>query len=224
MWRFIARWFMRVVGFLDKNSGAVTAVATIAIGFLTYKYVTYSKKQWETMNTQVGITQRQLTDFEESQSARLVIDFKAAPCADTGSNVLCNGTFVVVNSGPTVAAIVWEASGQGAGQGDGPSSFQGTVVEPIPETKSSGPWLPVGGKREIPASVTGDRKEDLDNRRAFAYASLSVAYKDIFGRVFWIFDCYKYTPSGFRQCPPQTRILPSDWNPSTAPPQSKKRK
>jgi hypothetical protein len=46
---FVRRLFGFVIGFLDKNSGAVTAIATIAIGILTWEYVTYSKKQWETM-------------------------------------------------------------------------------------------------------------------------------------------------------------------------------
>jgi hypothetical protein len=54
MWRGIAWVFISVVSFLDKYNGAVTAVATIVIGILTYEYVTYSKRQWETMTQQLG--------------------------------------------------------------------------------------------------------------------------------------------------------------------------
>jgi hypothetical protein len=61
VWRFIAWLFMGMVGFLDKYDGAVTAIATIAIGFLTYEYVTYSKKQWETMQASNELTKQSLS-------------------------------------------------------------------------------------------------------------------------------------------------------------------
>jgi hypothetical protein len=57
MRRFIARRFMVVVSFLDKYNGAVTALATVAIVMLTFVYVTYSKKQWETMQDTLKVSQ-----------------------------------------------------------------------------------------------------------------------------------------------------------------------
>lgn len=73
-WRGIGWLFMSVVGFLDKNNGAVTAVATIAIAFLTWQYVTYSKKQWETMQKANEITFRTL---RMTQRAWIAVDFSS---------------------------------------------------------------------------------------------------------------------------------------------------
>jgi hypothetical protein len=44
--------------FVDEHHGSVAAVATIVIGVLTYYYVGYSKKQWETMRETLAVTQR----------------------------------------------------------------------------------------------------------------------------------------------------------------------
>jgi hypothetical protein len=55
VWHFIAWLFAGIVNFLDHNNGAVMAVATIAIGFLTWQYVRYSKNQWETMTSQLEV-------------------------------------------------------------------------------------------------------------------------------------------------------------------------
>jgi hypothetical protein len=57
-WRSITRRFMGVIGFLDKYSGAVTALATVAIVVLTVFYVKYSKQQWETMRDTLQTSQR----------------------------------------------------------------------------------------------------------------------------------------------------------------------
>lgn len=227
-WGVFKRCFLGVVGFLEKFDGAVTAVATIVIAFLTWKYVTVSQKQWEAMKAQTGIMQSQLTDFEDSQSARLVIEYKSEPCTDMqGDEIMCTGTFGITNSGPTAASIVMYGAGSAFGVGKMPNSFLEATAGPIPETKSSnGPWLPLGGRREVPAHVVGISKEALNKRTAYAYVNISVAYKDIFGHVIWVFDCYMYDPSdgGFRECPPATRIPPPGWTPAGASTQDNQKK
>jgi len=47
---WLIRWFFR---FFDVNQGAVTALATIAIAFLTWKYVTYSRGQLKVIDGQL---------------------------------------------------------------------------------------------------------------------------------------------------------------------------
>ena len=59
-----ARWLGRCVRLLHEYDGAITAVATIVIGLLTWKYVTYSKAQWEAMQSQRDVMQKQLTQME----------------------------------------------------------------------------------------------------------------------------------------------------------------
>ena len=51
LWPFKA--LGRLFQFLDKNDGAVTAIATIAIAILTWKYVTYSRGQLEIIGGQL---------------------------------------------------------------------------------------------------------------------------------------------------------------------------
>ncbi len=51
--------FLFVVGWLDTNDGAVTAVATLVIAALTFFYVLYARAQWHVMD-------RQLTEMRSS--------------------------------------------------------------------------------------------------------------------------------------------------------------
>ena len=58
MWPLIAAWRLLILirDFLDKHSAIINALATVAIVALTFVYVKYSKKQWETMKESNGIT------------------------------------------------------------------------------------------------------------------------------------------------------------------------
>lgn len=69
-----------VIAFLDKHSGAISAIATVVIGVLTYQYVTYSKKQWETMRDTlnmerpwIGPTERIMQFDSDTKQFRRVI-------------------------------------------------------------------------------------------------------------------------------------------------------
>lgn len=62
---------MRVVGFLQKYDGAITALATVAIVILTMVYVLYSKKQWETMSRQLDEMQK--SDGLQKQVAKIAV-------------------------------------------------------------------------------------------------------------------------------------------------------
>lgn len=61
MWTLagIRRGITSLFRVLDKHDGSITALATVAIVGLTFVYVRYSKKQWETMNGQLTQMQSQ---------------------------------------------------------------------------------------------------------------------------------------------------------------------
>jgi hypothetical protein len=70
---FIAswRWSMMSFRFLDKHDGSITALATVAIVVLTFVYVSYSKKQWETMQESNRITRDALISVQRAFVGRL---------------------------------------------------------------------------------------------------------------------------------------------------------
>jgi hypothetical protein len=47
--RGVISWIWKQRGFSDSHSGSITALATVVLAFLTYKYVSYSQRQWQTM-------------------------------------------------------------------------------------------------------------------------------------------------------------------------------
>jgi hypothetical protein len=71
MWPFKAVWraFTAVINWLDKNDGAVTAIATIAIAVLTAYYVHYARGQWNVMQGQLGEMIRQYPQLQKSADA-----------------------------------------------------------------------------------------------------------------------------------------------------------
>ena len=72
MWPFVTIWrrITQLFGFINKNHGAVTAIATLVIAALTYTYSTYAKKQWQTMR---DANQLARSVFEFSQRAYVTI-------------------------------------------------------------------------------------------------------------------------------------------------------
>lgn len=55
IWRSLLR---PIIEFVDAHNSFVTALATVAIAVLTWSYVTYSEKQWKTMQQQLDLSQR----------------------------------------------------------------------------------------------------------------------------------------------------------------------
>jgi len=92
MWPVVTIWrgIKAVIVFLDKYGGAITALATIAIGVLTYFYVGYSQKQWQvaqdtltisnrayvTIGTKEGVVARFVPSKDKTQKAELVMYFQ----------------------------------------------------------------------------------------------------------------------------------------------------
>lgn len=76
--RFVLKLLISIIGFLDKYDGAVTAVATLVICFLTWEYVTYSKKQWEAMQNSNTASRNTLVATERPWVGP---DFKESPIA-----------------------------------------------------------------------------------------------------------------------------------------------
>jgi hypothetical protein len=55
--------------FLDRHNGSISALATVAIVILTVFYVTYSKRQWETMRGQLEQMEKQLPELRKAADA-----------------------------------------------------------------------------------------------------------------------------------------------------------
>ena len=65
----VMRLIKAICRFLDRHDGSITAVATLAIVVLTYFYVGYSKKQWETTLESNRITQATLVSAQRAYLA-----------------------------------------------------------------------------------------------------------------------------------------------------------
>ena len=77
VWPFKILWKSVVcpfVGFLDQHDGSITALATIVIAFLTFNYVNYSRKQWDTMQQQLDLSQRPWVEAKLEITSPLVFD------------------------------------------------------------------------------------------------------------------------------------------------------
>lgn len=216
VWYFIANCFRVVIGFLDKNSGAVTAIATIAIAYLTWQYVTYSKKQWETMQGQSSIIQRQLRDSEQVQIARLEVD--ATPLEKPGilkaiadkrsDSILIDWTVKVTNLGPTIARALnftAEASTMANTHGefnlDEKSAHMFSAISPNPSP--FGRILKVADNADFPFKAQIPGLNNIVELRDSLIIMMQVSYIDVFDQPQGVPDCVYYSVSqnGFVQCP-----------------------
>ena len=111
VWRFVARRFIAVVGFLDKYHGAVTALATVAIVMLTFVYVKYSKKQWETMQDTLQVSQRAYVTIGRKDG--VVADFVVPKDPNQNAELL----IYFQNSGRLPAKFSWGTMVSFLGQG-----------------------------------------------------------------------------------------------------------
>jgi len=121
--------------FLDNHSGSITAIATVAIVVLTFFYVSYSKRQWEAMLDSNRRAEQQLRDYEERESARLVVEnFTPEITSGPSDTVIIKGKFVVTNAGATVASEIYQISSHWGAikQPDPPLE-----LEPIPVPNAS---------------------------------------------------------------------------------------
>lgn len=102
-------WLNDMLSVIDTHSASITALATVAIVILTVFYVSYSKGQWETMQTQAAILQRQLKDSEASTSAQLIVeDFNPTlTMGEPGQGMFIRGSFTVTNVGNSVASEIY---------------------------------------------------------------------------------------------------------------------
>jgi hypothetical protein len=163
---------------------------------------------------------QQLHDSEVRERAKLSVDGFIPEAAETwGGMARIKGKWVITNTGPTVATILYSGTGGGVGHGAAPQNFLGTTVGPINEGEpKGGSWMKVGAQHEIPVDMSSGTVlggiDAINRRQAFFAVDFSLAYKDIFGHVWWLFDCEMYdarAPENVRQCPLVTRIPPEDY-------------
>ncbi len=163
---------------IDTHSGIITALATVAIVFLTAVYVLYSKRQWETMRNQAAILQRQLKDAEASTSAHLIIeDFNPTlTMGEHGQGMLIRGSFTVTNVGSSVASEIYFVSAFAAGI---------IPPDPLPELKPipvpNGPTLSPGKSIEFPIGIQAGQWDAVENGKWFVSFQIAVSYRNIFG-------------------------------------------
>lgn len=139
MWSFIASWdVVRVlVGFLDRHSGTITALATVAIVVLTCFYVRYSKRQWETMRDTLEVGQRACVTIGRKDGVVAEFVMPKDPKDNAGLVIYFQ------NSGHMPAEFNW-----------GPLST--ALIPPLPPTQSNP--LTFGGRRFVPITRTRNRK------------------------------------------------------------------
>jgi len=101
----ISRFCRGGLGFLDRHNGSISALATVAIVVLTIFYVRYSKRQWETMEKQLLLSERPWVKFKPRI---LTVVFNSKFFQFESATVTIEDTFE--NVGPTVALNVtsWE--------------------------------------------------------------------------------------------------------------------
>lgn len=94
--------------FFDKHHGAITAFATLVLGMLTFRYVSYSKGQWERMTEANQLAQK---TFEVSQQASVTLGRKDGVLAEFKKSPFPNikdGLVIYFqNSGHMPATIQW---------------------------------------------------------------------------------------------------------------------
>ena len=194
MWPVVAfRW---LVQWLDDNSGAVTAIATVVIAVLTYFYATYSKKQWE-------VTRDQLQAYKDSQRAQLIFgDFMPTItdiCCNTNA-VTINGGLDVKNVGPTVAREIYESDEYGLGR-MAPWMTKPLKLKPIPVP--NGPSLDHGQSTTYHAHFGLGSWKEVQQGKMFYSLIVAVSYRDIFGDPQIAPACfmYYYRAKKFDTCP-----------------------
>ena len=185
-------WFFKTVRglfqFLDDNAGAVTAIATIAIAVLTWKYVTYSRGQLNVMKRQVEQIERQITDTERAQAAYLEVRHNISPISEG----VWKGEFIVKNIGATIATDIngggtTTASGNPANTvGFGPRhkgayASQRDIDVWLSDVPSSpyGFTLAANDSRTYPIIVNLS-EQMLSGERTYVEV-INVGYKDAFG-------------------------------------------
>jgi hypothetical protein len=123
IWRGVRWLFVPIIKFLSENSGAVTALATLVIGGLTFWYVIYSKEQSKAMKESNGISQSALNI---SQRAVVTIGNKDGVVADfvIPKDPTQNAEIVMYfqNSGHLPATFSWGTMAGFLGEGSKKSS------------------------------------------------------------------------------------------------------
>jgi hypothetical protein len=187
------RWLRGLPSLLDRHNGSITSLATVAIVCLTFVYVLYSKKQWETML-------RQLNDYEVSTAAHLIIeDFDPTlTMGEPGQGMFIRGSFKVTNDGSSVAREIYFAR-QDQGSKMPPHLLSELKPLPVP----NGPSLGQGKSIEFPVGIQAGQWDAVENGKWFVSFQLAVSYRNIFGEPAITPVClmYYYQIKKLRPCP-----------------------
>ena len=204
----IVRPFVTVFDFFNKNDGgvgaiaaSVSAIATIAIVCLTFNYVKYSKKQWETMD-------RQLTDYEKAEAAQVAVEF--SPTVKMGKpreGLIIDGNINIINIGQTTAVnftamgFLWNRNLEPPKPG-----IPGIASETASVTSLDLSGIRLGSGRSQSYPV-GFQVSQLDEIRQGMWQSgvwVDFTYDDVFGRHYSDRDCFMINPANileFIRCP-----------------------
>lgn len=201
----------------DRNHATQESIkrATWAAFYAVAIYATVTACMWFSMRSQTKLLAKQINDFEAFERASLVLSFEADwPDQNGPIQVHCT----ISNAGQTVALGMAISTGTGGGgkilvDKNGVRSFAPIYVPATPNPSEYGPSLGQNKERDCSwtyqfpqgdrAYVDGVRVGDIVH--AF---TVSVSYKDVFGRPWIVNDCLeywvKYRGSGqgrFAHCP-----------------------
>ena len=188
---------------------AITVVVLIVYTSYTACSVSYSKKQWRAMEAQAGITQRQLNDYEDRESARLVVDLSPQiTVLQKGAGALAKWNTKVRNVGSSVASdifvnwSVYEIANANGRYAEVPGSNPDVIATPLP----TGPHLAQGDAMTPSGDADATQITWWDaviNMQSTLVIRVQVSYRDIFTNARIVPACLYYDAarSQFFSCP-----------------------
>lgn len=193
--KYIVWPFVTLVGrikdcavFADRHAGTFGALATVIIAFLTFQYVRYSGRQWET-------ARKNLEDFEDVQRARIIFKEHTGVLEPWKLNPnLTHMQFIVViqNAGATVATDINVEKGNCGTSVNPPKG----VIEFTPKPAPGQGLAPQDTKTYSfdCGATTGDLVSGKS--KWFTWNYVLVSYRDIYGRTDAVADCVVFDPTG----------------------------
>jgi len=180
----------------------VMLAAVIIYAFLTLLIYLASKKAADAAKSAADTAARQLREFEDVQSARLVIEDFAPEISlqQPRDYVVVKGNFTITNIGQTEAREIYDAISDWSSYKP-PNRESFSNLKPIPI--SNGPSLRAGQPRDYPIGRGVGYLKEMQERKTFAGFIVAFSYRDIFGNPKIVSDCFMYVPrtNRFDRCP-----------------------
>jgi hypothetical protein len=179
LWSGIVRFF----GFVERHHAIVTTLATLAIAALTYSYVGYSKKQWQTMQESNQFNREALISVQRafvSLAPNLEQDTITGDFKGTHRVVFWRFRVVFDNGGATPATNAHQWTNWMVGDimpNNFPFVDRPSGGRPVPVPDIIGPKASAGGTEFL---VTAETIAATQLHKSHLYFYGWVTYRDIF--------------------------------------------